>query len=242
VERLEATALVTGGAHRVGRAIAIGLAETGCDLVLHYGSSEEQAKATATEARACGVRVTIVGADLADPDAPTRLLAAAEGLNPVQYLVNSAAVFPHDDLAGVTPEQWDHTLAVNLRAPVLLTRAFAAALPEDLEGAVVNVTDWRTERPYPDHFSYTVAKGGLDTFTRAAAEALAPRIRVNTVALGAILPPPGRDSAYLKALARQIPAGRPGGTAPVVAAVLFLLRTPFITGEILRVDGGAHLR
>ena len=107
---------------------------------------------------------------------------------------------------------------------------------------MVNVTDWRTARPYRDHFSYTVAKGGLDTFTRAAAEALAPRIRVNAVALGAILPPPGRGSDYLKALAQQIPAGRPGGTDPVVAAVLFLLRNPFVTGEILRVDGGAHLR
>ncbi|HSQ36689.1 MAG TPA: SDR family oxidoreductase, partial [Acidimicrobiia bacterium] len=149
---------------------------------------------------------------------------------------------PDDDLAGITAEHWDYTLAVNLRAPVLLTRAFAAALPVGREGAVVNITDWRTARPYRDHFSYTVAKGGLDTLTRAAAEALAPRIRVNAVALGAILPPPGKGSDYLKALAREIPAGRPGGTDPVVAAVLFLLRTPFLTGEILRVDGGAHLR
>ncbi len=188
------------------------------------------------------MRAVTVGADLADPFAPERILAAAGDLGPVRVLVNSAAVFPDDDLAGITPEGWDRTLAVNLRAPVLLTRAFAAALPEGLEGAVVNITDWRTERPYRDHFSYTVAKGGLDTFTRAAAEALAPRIRVNAVALGAILPPPGRGSDYLKDLARQIPAGRPGGTDPVVAAVLFLLRNPFVTGEILRVDGGAHLR
>jgi NAD(P)-dependent dehydrogenase (short-subunit alcohol dehydrogenase family) len=160
----------------------------------------------------------------------------------VRVLVNSAAVFPDDDLAGISAEGWDHTFAVNLRAPMLLTQAFAAALAEDVEGAVVNVTDWRAERPYRDHFSYTVAKGGLDAFTRAAAEALAPRIRVNAVALGAILPPPGKGSDYLKALAREIPAGRVGGTDPVVAAVLFLLRNPFVTGEIVRVDGGAHLR
>jgi len=226
----------------VGRAIALGLAGAGCDLLLHYGSAEAAAEATAAEAASFGIRVTTVGADLADPEAPLRILAAAGGLAPVRVLVNSAAVFPDDDLEGITAEAWDRTLAVNLRAPVLLTRAFAAALPTDLEGAVVNVTDWRTARPYREHFSYTVAKGGLDTFTRAAAEALAPRIRVNAVALGAILPPPGKGSDYLKALAREIPAGKPGGTDPVVAAVLFLLRNPFVTGEIVRVDGGAHLR
>ena len=226
----------------MGRAIALGLAEAGCDLVLHYRSSSGEAEETAAAAGALGARVVTVAADLADPDAPARLLSAAGGLAPVGILVNSAAVFPEDQLVGVSPERWDHTLAVNLRAPVLLTRAFAAALPEGVEGAVVNVSDWRTDRPYRDHFSYTVAKGGLDTFTRAAAEALAPRIRVNAVALGAILPPPGRGSAYLRDLAQGIPAGRPGGTDPVVAAVLFLLRNPFITGEILRVDGGAHLR
>ena len=237
-----ACALVTGGARRVGRAIALGLAGAGCDLVLHYGSAGAEAASTAAEAEALGAHVALVDADLADPGVPERLLAAAGDLAPVRVLVNSAAVFPDDDLAGITAEQWDYTLAVNLRAPVLLTRAFAAALPEGREGAVVNITDWRTVRPYREHFSYTVAKGGLDTFTRAAAEALAPRIRVNAVALGAILPPPGKGSEYLKALAREIPAGQPGGTDPVVAAVLFLLRNPFVTGEILRVDGGAHLR
>jgi glucose 1-dehydrogenase len=210
--------------------------------VLHYGSAGAEAASTAAEAEALGARVALVDADLADPGAPERLLAAAGDLAPVRVLVNSAAVFPDDDLAGITAEQWDYTLAVNLRAPVLLTRAFAAALPEGWEGAVVNLSDWRTARPYREHFSYTVAKGGLDTFTRAAAEALAPRIRVNAVALGAILPPPGKGSDYLKALAREIPAGQPGGTDPVVAAVLFLLRNPFVTGETLRVDGGAHLR
>jgi len=242
VELQGTCALVTGGARRVGGAIALGLAEAGCDLVLHYGSSYAEAAQTAAAAEARGVRVATVGADLGDPDAARRVIAAAGDLGPVRVLVNSAAVFPDDDLAGITPARWDRTLAVNLRAPIFLTQAFAAALPEGLEGAVVNITDWRTARPYRDHFSYTVAKGGLDTFTRAAAESLAPRIRVNAVALGAILPPPDKGSDYLKALAREIPAGRPGGTGPVVAAVLALLRNPFITGEILRVDGGAHLR
>lgn len=235
-------ALVTGGARRVGSAIALGLAEAGCNLLIHYGSSHREARQTAAAAEARGVRALTVGADLADPGSAVRVLAAAGELGPVQVLVNSAAVFPGDTLAGVSAGGFDRTLAVNVRAPVLLTQAFAAALPEGREGSVVNVTDWRTARPYRDHFSYTVAKGALDTFTRAAAESLAPRIRVNAVALGAILPPEGKGSDYLKQLAQQIPVGRPGGTDPVVAAVLFLLRNSFVTGEILLVDGGAHLR
>jgi NAD(P)-dependent dehydrogenase (short-subunit alcohol dehydrogenase family) len=123
---------------------------------------------------------------------------------------------------------------------VVLTRDFAAQVGDE-GGVVVNVTDWRTERPYREHFSYTISKGALDTFTKAAAVALAPAIRVNAVALGAILPPPGRDADYLRDLATGIPLQRTGGTEPVVDAVLALIRNEFITGEILRVAGGAHL-
>jgi NAD(P)-dependent dehydrogenase (short-subunit alcohol dehydrogenase family) len=235
-------ALVTGGAHRVGRAIALALADAGCDLLLHYNHSADAAEATADEARALGREVRLVGADLGDPSRADEIIAGAGDIAPVRVLVNSAAVFPPDTLVDVEPDAWDQTMAVNLRAPVFLTQAMARALPEGLDAAVVNITDWRTARPYPDHFSYTVAKGGIDSFTVAAAEALAPAIRVNGVALGAILPPAGKDSAYLKELAREIPLQRVGGTDPVAAAVLFLLRNHFVTGEIIRLDGGAHLR
>ncbi|HLA65865.1 MAG TPA: SDR family oxidoreductase [Acidimicrobiia bacterium] len=234
------TALVTGGARRVGKAIALGLAESGCNLVLHYNRSADEAEATAVEARAFGVRVRAVGADLSS-DA-VRAIADAEDLAPVRVLVNSAAVFTEDTLRRVDREAFEQTLAVNLTAPILLTSAFAAALPEGVSGAVVNVTDWRVARPYRDHFSYSVAKGGLDTFTTAAAEALAPSIRVNAVALGAILPPAGKGSAYLKALAKDIPVHHVGDTDVVVHAVRFLLENDFVTGEIVRIDGGAHLR
>jgi NAD(P)-dependent dehydrogenase (short-subunit alcohol dehydrogenase family) len=241
--QLEGTAaLVTGGARRVGRGIALALAGAGCDLVLHYNRSSEEAEATAAEAEARGARVNLVGADMADPAAAPAVLAGAADLAPVRILVNSAAVFPDDTLADVTAAGWEKTLSVNLTGPVFLTQAFAAALPADTSGAVVNITDWRTARPYTDHFSYTVAKGGIDTFTEAAAEALAPRIRVNAVALGAILPPPGKDSEYLKELAQEIPLQRVGGTDVVAEAVLFLLGNDFVTGEIVRLDGGAHLR
>jgi glucose 1-dehydrogenase len=233
-------ALVTGGAHRVGKAIVLALAEAGCDIVLHFNSSAGPAEETAAEVEALGRGVRLVSGDLSDPAISADVVAGAGDLVP-QVLVNSAAMFPRDTLLAVDADAWDRTMAVNLRGPVFLTQAFARALPEDTDGAVVNVTDWRTERPYPDHFSYTIAKGGIDTFTKAAAEALAPRIRVNGVALGAILPPPGEDSAYLKALASEIPVERVGGTEPVVEAVLFLIRNHFVTGEVVRIDGGAHL-
>ncbi len=234
------TALITGGAHRVGKAIALGLAASGANVVLHFHRSGEAAEATAAEVRTHGVRVALVSGDLGDD--PSAVLGGAGDLAPVRVLVNSAAVFGTDRLTDVSAEAWTATLAINLTAPVFLTQAFARALPEGMSGVVINVTDWRTERPYREHFSYTVAKGGLDTFTRAAAESLAPRVRVNAVALGAILPPPGRDSAYLKELAQEIPVQRVGGTEPVVQAVLALIDNDFITGEILKVNGGAHLR
>lgn len=236
------TAFVTGGARRIGQAIALALAEAGANLVLHYNRSAGQAEETAARAKDLGAEVRLVGADLTDSGAAPAIIAGAADLGPVRILVNSAAVFLDDTLLDVTPENWDRTLALNLGGPVFLTQAFAAALPEESDGVVVNVTDWRTARPYPEHFSYTVAKGALDSFTQAAANSLAPRIRVNGVALGAMLPPPGRDSAYLKELAQEIPLQRVGGTEPVAQAVLFLVRNHFATGEIVRIDGGAHLR
>ncbi len=237
-----AVALVTGGAHRVGRALTLALAGAGCDVFIHYGRSADAAERTAADARALGVRAATGSLDLADTGAlPGLVAAAAEGLGPVRVLVNSASGFADDTIGDVTPEGWAKTHAVTLMAPVFLTQAMAGALPDGTDGAVVNVTDWRTARPYPDHFSYVVAKGGIDAFTRAAAVALAPRVRVNAVALGAILPPPGKGSAYLKELAGTLPLRRTGSPELVADAMLFLLRNDFVTGEILRIDGGAHL-
>jgi len=189
-----------------------------------------------------GREVRLIGADLTEPSRADEIVAGGGDLAPVRVLVNSAAVFSDDTLQNVEADAWDRTMALNLRAPVFLTQALARALPAGVSGSVVNVTDWRTVRPYPEHFSYTVAKGGIDTFTAAAAVALAPDIQINGIALGAILPPAGKDSAYLKELAQEIPLQRVGGTEPVAQAVLFLLRNHFITGEIVRLDGGAHLR
>ena len=188
------------------------------------------------------MRAEIGSVDLSDPSTAGELVdLATKSLGTPSILVNSASGFPADTVADVTLEQWRRTSDLTLASPVFATQALANALPEDLNGAVVNITDVRTESPYREHFSYIVAKGGIDTFTKTAALQLAPRIRVNAVALGVILPPPQEGEEYVRRLAAQLPIGRPGGTGPVVAAVLSLLENDFVTGEIVRVDGGGHL-
>ncbi len=235
------TAIVTGGAVRVGRAITLALAAAGVDVFIHYNRSAGPAEDTAAEARALGVRAAIGSVDLTDPaTAPDLVAKARDALGPASLLVNSASGFPEDTLADVTLERWRRTHDLTLTSPVFLTQAFAAALGNQ-DGAVVNVTDVKTHRPYTKRFSYIVAKGGIDTFTRAAAVALAPTIRVNAVALGVILPPNGEDESYARRLADDLPLQRIGGTEPVADTVLFLLRNDFMTGEIVHVDGGGHL-
>lgn len=235
-------AIVTGGGVRVGRAIALGLAGAGADVFIHYNRSAGPAEATAEDARSLGVRSAVGSVDLSDPTTSGELVALAEqALGTPSILVNSASGFPTDTVEDVTLDAWHRTLDLTLASPVFATQAFAGALPVDLDGAVVNITDVRTQSPYREHFSYIVAKGGIDTFTRAAALQLAPRIRVNAVALGVILPPPGEGDDYATGLAAELPLERVGGTGPVVAAVIALLENDFVTGDIIRVDGGGHL-
>jgi pteridine reductase len=235
-------AIVTGGARRVGRAIALGLADAGAHVFVHYNSSAGPAEETLAEIEASGGTGAIGAVNLGDPAAAPALIAmTTKELGAPSILVNSASGFATDTLADVTLEGWRRSHDLTLASPVFLTQAFAAALPEDVHGAVINVADVRTLLPYQTHFSYVIAKGGIDTFTRAAALALAPQIRVNAVALGVILPPPGEDAEYVANLAAQLPLQRAGGTEPVVQAALHLIRNDFITGEIIRVDGGGHL-
>lgn len=235
-------AVVTGGATRVGKAISLGLAAAGADVFVHYNRSAGPAKETLHEIEARGGRGAIGSVDLGDADAAPGLIGmASDALGDVSILINSASGFATDTISDVTFEGWQRSHNVTLASPVFLTKAFAEALAPATSGAVVNITDVRTHSPYQKHFSYVVAKGGIDAFTRAAARGLAPQVRVNAVALGVILPPPGEDADYVAELAAQLPLQRAGGTEPVVDAVLHLVRNDFITGEIVRVDGGGHL-
>lgn len=237
-------ALVTGGAVRVGRALTLALAAAGCDVAIHYGQSAEAARRTQAEAAAYGVRAVLVSADLRQSDAVAQLWPAAQtALGPIDILVNSAAIFPEgDSLSQTDAALFDTLISINLRAPFLLTQALAAHLPPGAGGAIINILDARLFRPAPDHFVYRLAKQGLLSLTEMAAQALAPRIRVNGVALGAILPPPGQDMAYLERLAAErIPLRRPGNLTSVTDSVLYLLRQDFLTGVVVRIDGGEFL-
>jgi len=235
-------ALVTGAGRRVGKAIALALAAEGANIFVHYGRSAAFAQEVAAEIEAGGTKAAYGSANLSDPSTASDLIArATEALGPISILVNSASGFPDDRLESVTLDQLRSAHDLTLASPVFLTQAMAAALPDNSEGAVVNVTDVKTLTPYREHFSYMLAKGALDTFTRAAALALAPRIRVNAVALGAILPPPGEPESYLERQAALLPLQRVGGTGPVGEAVVHLVSNSFVTGEIVRLDGGAHL-
>ena len=235
-------ALVTGGAQRVGAAIVRVLADAGANVFIHYNSSDEAAHELVAEIRETGVAAHAGPADLSDPTCTPELIATAtEALGAISLLVNSASSFPRDTLADLTIDGLRKTIDVSLTAPIFLTQAYAASLPSDTRGAVVNLSDSRTTSPYRRHFAYTIAKGGLDTFTRAAATALGPQIRVNAVALGVVLPPAGHDDDYVNQLAAALPLAAPGGAESVAHAVQALLENDFITGEIVRVDGGGHL-
>lgn len=235
-------ALVTGGGRRVGRALALGLADAGASVFIHYNTSSDAAQSVKEEIEALGGSAAVGSVDLSDPTRTPRLVEMAAGaLGEISILVNSASGFGTDTLTDLTVEGWRRSHDVTLASPVFLTQAFVAALGDRSHGAVLNVTDARTMYPYKTHFSYMLAKGGIDTFTRAAALALAPMIRVNAVALGVILPPPGEEEGYVQALAESLPLRRVGGTDPVVEAGLSLIRNDFVTGEIVRIDGGGHL-
>lgn len=238
------TALITGGAVRVGRALTLALAEAGCDVFVHYGRSAGPAQQTQAEARALGVEAHIHSADLADAGAVQSVIPAAlERYDRLDVLINSAAIFPEEDSFAATDlALWDRLFGVNLRAPFLLSQAFAAQVLPAGQGKIINILDARLRRPAPDHFVYRLTKGGLWAMTEMLAHELAPRITVNAVALGAILSPPGADISYLENLAQtQVPLKRPGSPEIVAQNVLHLLRQDFLTGVIVPIDGGQFL-
>lgn len=235
-------AVVTGGGRRLGRAMAVALGARGMRVVVHYGTSSTEAEATAAAIRAGGGEALVVQADLADEGAVRRLIpAAVERFGRVDVLVNSAAIFEPGGVADTTSAAWDRHFAINLKAPFLLSQTFAAHLAPDATGKIVNVSDWRGCRPDATYLAYTLTKAALMTLTQALAVALAPRVQVNCLALGAILLPAGADATYRERLLAQIPARRLGTPDDVVRALLFLLEHDYLTGEVLLVDGGRHL-
>ena len=236
-------ALVTGAARRVGRAIALALAEAGFGVALHYHASAGEAETLAAELRARGVSAAVLAAELAQEAAVRRLVPdAAAALGPVGVLVNNASLFERDEWDSVTRESWDAHLEPNLRAPFVLAQEFARALPAGAEGVVVNMLDQRVWSLTPHFISYTVTKVGLWTLTRTLALALAPRIRVCGIGPGPTLPSPRQSAAQFERQLRSVPLRHGAGPEEIGRAVLALLALPSFTGQMLALDGGQHLQ
>ncbi|MGY6548453.1 MAG: SDR family oxidoreductase [Roseinatronobacter sp.] len=245
-------ALVTGGAKRLGRAMALELAERGHDVAIHYASSAPEADALADEIRAMGRRAVCLHADLLDEAALAPLVpAAAEGLGgPLSVLVNNASIFEDDSIATATRASWDRHMMSNLRAPFVLTQAFAAACPDPVadaagepvaQGLVVNLIDQKVRKLTPQQMTYSIAKMGLWAFTQMAAQELGPRIRVNAIGPGPTLQAADQPLAeYANSRAATV-LGRGANLSDIRAALGFFLSAPAITGQLLCVDGGQHL-
>lgn len=234
------TALITGGAKRIGKAIALGLAERGWNIALHYASSEAEAHNVLAQIDAMGVEATGLKADLGDTQQVETLMPQANAaLGEISLLVNNASLFERDTAESLTVASWDDHISVNLRAPTLLMRDFAA---QSQGGNIINIIDQRVWRLTPDFVSYTVSKTGLWTLTKTFAQALAPKkIRVNGIGPGPTLPNPRQDVAEFEKQARLVPLGHGATPQDMVTAVDFILNAPAMTGQMIALDGGQHL-
>jgi hypothetical protein len=234
------TALVTGAAKRLGRATALTLAHEGVNVVLHCRTSTKAAEELADAGRALGVKAWTLTADLASPGAAQSLVERALDMaGPLDFLINNASVFPTSAMADVSVENVHASVDLNALAPFLAARRFAE---QRRDGAIINFLDARIVDYDREHVAYHLSKRMLFELTRMMALEFAPAIRVNAVAPGLILPPAGKDESYLASLAHTNPLNRYGGVDDVTSAVVFLLQSPFITGQVIFVDGGRHLR
>jgi pteridine reductase len=232
------TALVTGAARRIGRRLALACARAGADVVIHHAHSDSDAESLRAEISGLNRQAWVFQADLTDSAQAASLIPLISRTTPIHFLINNAAIFEPLTFDTSSLDDWNRHLALNLTAPFLLAQAFARQAEEGAR--IVNILDWRALRPGADHFPYTVSKAALATMTRSLAAALAPKVTVNGLALGAILPP--SDGNVNTEITKNIPMKRWAMEGEIEEALLFLLTCPaYITGEIIHVDGGRHL-
>lgn len=245
-------ALVTGGARRLGRAMCLYLAGRGYDLAIHYASSQADAEVLADEIRAMGRRAVCMQADLLDEDALAPLIPqAADALGgPFSVLVNNASIFEQDSISTATRNGWDRHMMSNLRAPFVLTQAFAAQVPAPepdvqgepvAQGLVVNMIDQKVRNLTPQHMTYSIAKMGLWAFTQMAAQELGGRVRVNAIGPGPTLQAHDQTREIYDASRRATILGRGANLDDITAALGYFLDAKAVTGQLLCVDGGQHL-
>lgn len=236
------TALITGSARRIGRAIARDLAENGWQVCVHYRRSAEDADALVAEIRQAGGSAAALAADLAvEADVASLVPRCAEVLGAPVCLINNASEFLVDTVGTMTPETWDTHLDINLKAPVFLAKSLFLALPDGATGNVINIIDQRVWKPTPDFFSYTISKAGLWTATRTLAQALAPRVRVNAIGPGPVLKSVHQTEDEFAREAASTLLKRGSTPEEIAAAVRFILASPSLTGQMIALDGGQHL-
>ena len=234
-------ALVTGAAHRVGRALAVGLAANGYDIALHYHASVTKVDDARDAIGKAGGSSRLFRADLRDAEAPVRLVRdVVESMGRLDVVVNSAAVMLRMPMGTITAEAWDSVLDLNLRAPFLIAQEAARYLPDG--GSIINITDLAAFEVWPPYVPHGVSKAGLVYLTQALARLMAPRIRVNAIAPGTVLLPENFDPGFAAKLTETTPLKRDGSPEDVVQAMLYLLNANYVTGETIIVDGGRHVR
>jgi len=232
------TVLITGAARRLGRKFALACAQAGANIVIHHAHSESDAETLRDEINRLDRQVWIFQADLSDSSQTRNLIPLINRSTPIHYLINNAAIFESLMFDSTSLDNWNNHFNINLTAPFLLSQAFAAQAQEG--SRIINILDWRALRPGADHFPYTISKSALAAMTKSMAVALAPKITVNGLALGAILPP--ADGNINPEITKTIPMQRWAKGGEVEQASLFLLTCPpYINGEIIHVDGGRHL-
>lgn len=233
--------LITGSARRIGRSLALAVARSGFDVAVHYNQSRLEVESLCREIADIGRKAILLQADLSQPDQVGSLVPQILEQGSLVALINNASIFEKLDWKSSTLEEWNIHQMVNLTAPFLLSQAFARTLPSGRQGRIINMLDWRALRPGADHLPYTISKSGLAALTRSLAVALAPKITVNALALGAVLPPSDGDRDQ-RTILERVPAGRWGTLEEIDRALLFLLTGPsYMTGEILHIDGGRHV-
>ena len=249
---MNGSALITGAATRIGKEIALGLAALGNNIVVHYMSSKEQAEQVVREARLYGVQAESIKADLLNDNEVDGLISKASGLvgSPLNILVNNASIFEYDNIETVSIKSWNRHIGSNLKAPLFLMQEFSKQVFEGgvdsngenmPHGNVVNIVDQRVLKKTPEFFTYSLAKMGLWSMTQTAAQALAPKIRVNAIAPGPTLKGHRQEKAQFERQRRSTILKRGSAPVEILEAMKFILKTPSITGQLICIDGGQHL-